>query len=723
MCCEITATFSQRIFRSPDETFCVSLYRNKKGTFTAVGDHLPEEAYPVTLEGGWKASPTHGDQFMVSSVRIELPTGRTDIVAMLSSMKIGIGKRKAEKILDCIGEGAFWNVVLNDPEKLRTVEGVSEKAVRKLATQTEALRYRNELSRLFSGLIPMSETQFRRIRTAFGATSLPNLVHLLSSEPYCLLDAGYSFLDVDPFALEKVKIKADDDNRLAATLRQTLMDASQQAHVGLPPSDAAFAMVRLMSQQTPDISACLCQTFVESRSQFYGFALDSGLIYFEGGLQQEICVAQKLSTMAKLHDSVDPHQVQSCLKDYEKETAITLAPEQEAAIMCCLQNRVAIITGGPGTGKSTTLAALLYCWKRMKQKDDWNLMAPTGRAARRMAEATGQNASTIHSTLQIGVRDIPLWYRQTASEVLISNSLVIVDEASIMDLPMMATLCSSLSEPSQHLVLVGDPEQLPSVGPGNILADLIAAERIPIVRLSQVFRQTAGSPILDNAERIRNGETMLDWSQRSCRRYNYETDAENADAACRLYLRCIRAYGIESTMLLTPYRKQTALCSNLLNIKLQDAINPNVGQPHISGFGKTFRQRDRVMQLKNTELVSNGDIGTITGIGQNSNGEIAATITFENGATLQYTSDDLSQLDLAYAFSVHKAQGSQAQNVLVLLPHKKTSFLRRNLFYTAITRAEENFAVFGSLDAIAASISNNRADLRHTRLAKRVKER
>ena len=446
MSCSVTATFSHSIFRSKDESYCVSLYKNQTGFFTAVGDHLPEALYPVTLEGNWENSPSHGTQFRVASVRIELPTKRADIISMLASMKAGFGKRKAEKLLNYVGVASFWNTVISDPMSFCQVDGISEKMVKKLVAQTEILRYRNELVKLFDGLIPLPETQFRRLRAMFSNQRLSSVISTLEAQPYCLQDAGYTFQEVDEFALAKAGIAGDSPVRLAAALRQVLLDASQQAHVGLPPQDAAISMVQQLSVLTPNVGAVQCQSFVEYQASDYGYVVDSGLVYFAGGYAQERDVARKLSQMAKQQENVNRSAIRKRLRSYEKEKLIQLAPEQEDAILCCMEQHVCIITGGPGTGKSTILDALLYVWQRELDRSDWCLLAPTGRAARRMAEATGQAASTIHAALQMSVRDVPLWYTQGGTEVTLSNSLVIVDEASIVDLPMMAALCAAMPD-------------------------------------------------------------------------------------------------------------------------------------------------------------------------------------------------------------------------------------------------------------------------------------
>ena len=385
-----------------------------------------------------------------------------------------------------------------------------------------------------------------------------------------------------------------------------------------------------------------------------------------------------------------------------------------------------VLIGMPGTGKSTIIRAMLYCWKALYHNEDWLLMAPSGRAARRITETTECPAFTLHSALKIPVLQDTVDLPEALYFVEVTRGLVIVDEASMVDQFTAATLMSSLKgDNKQHLVFIGDPDQLPSVGAGNVLADMISSGRIPMVCLDVVFQQAEGNPIIENSQRIQRGETALDWSQRSFRRFNYPTDRENMEAACVFYMRCVKAYGKENVVMLSPYRKKTDICSNAFNKALQNKVNPDVGQSSMTRKGVTFRKGDLVMQIRNADDVVNGDIGVVTDIAiprDSDTGELCCIVAFENGAVVAYPKEELVQLDLAYCLSVHKSQGSQYKTVITVLPHKPSQFLRRNLFYTAITRAEENVAVFASLGSVAYAIGNDKADLRYTRLEQRLRE-
>lgn len=344
-------------------------------------------------------------------------------------------------------------------------------------------------------------------------------------------------------------------------------------------------------------------------------------------------------------------------------------------------------------------------------------MAPTGKAAVRMTQTTGQTAGTIHSALGLGVTDFPLdpdapgFHPQA-----VDAGLVVVDEASMLDLSVASALMQAVDKPYQHLVLVGDPDQLPSVGYGNVLADIIASGVVPVARLSTIYRQAAGNPIIINSAKIRDGEVDLDWSNSFFRGFNQGSDEANMKAACKYFMRCVNKLGIKNVAMLSPYHKKGTISTDALNAALQEAFNPDKGQGQLKSMGQFLRTGDRVMQLKNTDTVINGDVGTIIKINE-ADDDVCCVVKFDNTDFIkEYAREELNQLELAYAFSVHKAQGGQYRCVIMILPTDTSPFLRRNLVYTGITRSSNYFAVFGTMGTLQYAIRNDHTDKRDTRL-------
>lgn len=278
---------------------------------------------------------------------------------------------------------------------------------------------------------------------------------------------------------------------------------------------------------------------------------------------------------------------------------------------------------------------------------------------------------------------------------------------------------------TQHLVLVGDPDQLPSVGWGNVLADIIASGVIPVRKLNTIYRQGKGNPIITNSGKMQAGDVDLEWGD-TFKRYHHGDDQQNMEAACELFRRCVKQFGIKDVCMLSPYANPgKAISTACLNKRLQENLNPANGRPQISyGKEKYFRVGDRVMQLVNTESASNGDVGTVTWIAQKAGqDEVCLRVKFDNGTQIEYVRENITQLDLAYAISIHKSQGSQYKTVIVVLPNDTSPFLRLNLLYTAITRSSKNIAIISPTSTISYCIRNNKKDTRYTSLAARLQAR
>lgn len=718
---ELTGKFCRRIFRS-DDGYCVYLYSTDNGTVTVVGTDLPEAAYPVTFSGCWIDSK-FGRQFRADATVNDLPDTQRDITDFLCSLRIGIGRAKSKKLLKQIGPERFWETLRNNPKEFCAVPGITPVILERLKAAMVCYEIRKDLIAFFHGELTLTGAQYSKILACF-----PDKTIILSSvqeNPYSLIRANYGFLELDQFCSRRHLFQPWDGRRLAAAALQALRDGQRQCHVGLP-QDVLIGQMQCLLSKHGAVSSSDCASFLEDIRTEQGVVYSNGLFYTSQSYSEETAIIQKLLELLHIPPERNKEtELKKHLERYEKKTNIILSDEQRQAVIMAVTNSVSIVTGGPGTGKSTILDAVLYCWSKLHSKNANNilLMAPTGRASCRMTETTEKPAYTVHSALQLGIArndDSQEGYTSVNSTMA---DLIVIDESSMLDQSVTAAIFRAIQGPYPHLMFVGDPDQLPSVGYGNILADLLRSDRVPVCKLTTIYRQAEGNPIIINAQRIRDGIGELDWGQKTFRHYHHGSDESNMAAACELYRRCVRHYGIQNVALLSPYHNATALSTNRLNQCLQEIINPDLGQPSLQYKQLTFRMNDRVMQLQNEEEVSNGDIGTVVAVMPWADkDEPCLVVRFDTGAEVGYTHGTLGQLDLAYAMSVHKSQGAQYQTVIMVLPNYASSFLRRNILYTGITRAEKNVAIFGPNSTIQAAISNNRYDRRYSNLANRLIE-
>lgn len=722
---EITGRFFRQLYRSADGSYCVCLYTHNRETFTVVGSDLPEVTFPVTFVGQWKVDAKYGKQFVVDMIVNQLPSAGKDICQYIASLKIGIGVKRAEKMLNLVGLDNFWTAIEQDPMQFCAVKGIDSKTVLLLKDALSKMAAQQGLFKLLAGDLSCDSRQYKKICNFFS-NNTALMLDSIQENPFVLMKCGYTFEELDYYSARHTHYPVNDYRRLLAATQQALLDARQESHVGLPSDVLIEKVSSLLSKQAPVGTADIVD-FLDGASCEQSIIHSYGLYYLPRAYKEESRIAELLVEQAKRSNrNLSRKKFEKAMAEYSQDKGFVLSDDQQNAVWEALTRSICIITGGPGTGKSTILDALLFCWKKFYD-EEWLLMAPTGKAAVRMTETTQQPAATIHSSLGLQVNNdsIDELNDQVAS---IYASLIIVDETSMIDQSVMTSLEIALqngsdSKKTQHLVLVGDPDQLPSVGWGNVLADLIESGVIPVRRLTTIYRQGAGNPIITNAARIQSGSTELDFTQKSFRRGHYGSDEANKEEACKFYLKCVQHYGIENVALLSPYHRATAISTIALNQQLQEAINPNRGQGEVKFMGTAFRTGDRVMQLKNTDTLSNGDVGTIAYADPNAPEEDPCVfVKFENGVTCEYTRDNLKQLELAYATSIHKSQGSQWPVVITILPNRFTTFLRRNLLYTAITRSSQNVAIISPLETIRKCIENNKKDDRYTRLRLRLQE-
>jgi exodeoxyribonuclease V alpha subunit len=474
------------------------------------------------------------------------------------------------------------------------------------------------------------------------------------------------------------------------------------------------------------ISAQACMDFLNLADSQQDITLCCGMCYLNRSFEEESALVNILTELNAIPpENLNPKLFWGFIQDYEKEKGFHLSEDQKNAVWTAMTRSICVITGGPGTGKSTILDAIRACWRSFRPSEQLSLMAPTGRAAVRMTEVTNEYASTVHSRLQLNIGNDSMNH-MIDNDASVTDELVIVDETSMLDQPTSASLVAALkgrfeNKTRQHLILVGDPNQLPSVSYGNVLADIIESGVIPVCSLNTVYRQASDNPIIENSIRIKNGNPDLLWTP-TFKAFHNGSELANKVAVRKFFSACVKQYGIENVILLSPYRQKTDISTNALNTDLQDAINPSVGQPAIQYGKRQYRLHDWVMMLKNTESLSNGDIGTIVEVVQETaEQEAGVVVQFESGIKETFTKENLSRLDLAYALTVHKSQGGQYRVVIMILPDKPSTFLQRRVVYTGVTRAKEFFAVFGPRHVLSYAIRNDKYDKRYTGLVVRLR--
>ena len=681
----------------------------------------------MTVTGVWVNHPVHGPQLSAESVERRLPQEEEDIVCYLSSGILkGVGPATAQRLVERFGADTL-RVLEEEPERLKTIKGITAKKAMELS----------EAFRALTGLRQVMEFLARYDLPVYLAmvvqrTYGDNALQMLRDDPYILSRAqfGVDFAVADAIAIS-MGFGGDDPCRLRAAIEYELAHNAGNGHVFLPREKLLAATAQLVDVDTDMVEVTL-DKLIDSFAVVEKPIANVRGCYLPRLYQAETFVAQRLLSM--LRAPVEQlRQVDKTIDAIEKEQGVSYAPPQRQAVRMAAEGGVLLLTGGPGTGKTTSLRGIVALYRRMGL--DVALLAPTGRAAKRLGEVTDCDAQTIHRALGMSYNDLTgqAAFKKNGSDPLEAHA-VIVDEMSMVDLELMQALLEAL-RPGCRLVLVGDPDQLPSVGAGNVLGDLLRSTVVPTVSLTQVFRQAEQSAIIRNAHAVNMGQPpQLDSNQGDffflCRR-SPDRLVQTVVELCRDRLPKNMNIPAEQIQVLSPTRK--GACGTVsLNRALQAALNPPSPQKRQKQWGDvTFRVGDRVMQTKNNydvlwekddgtagSGIFNGDVGVIQDI--DSSGELIV-LRFDD-RTATYTADLLSQLDMAYAITVHKSQGSEYPAVILVSAPAAPSLMVRGVLYTAITRARRMLIMVGD-DAVPARMAeNDRQQRRYSGLRRRLKE-
>lgn len=701
-------------------SYMIALYRpcekildtsgNRVTQFKAVGYCLPTaDNLRYEIQGHWSKNPKHGVQYEVESYEEVIVPSKEGIIAYLSSGQIkGIGPKMAERIFDAFGLNTL-NVLDHEPEKLLTISGISKTKLKKICDSYLANRGARDVVAFLAphGITPNRAVQLYR---EYGNETM----EIVKNHPYRLCEiAGIGFRSADQIAMNMgfAKVSAE---RVDEGLMFTLTEAEGKGHLCMEKKDFVKTAMKILDtpELTIDMVANRAARLVSAGrlSCYKGYVYRARTAETEQQLAERIHVVQRSSPYARF-SSLDQE-----INREEQKLGIRLDPEQRTAITTALQSPISVITGGPGTGKTSIQKAILDIYRRQNPGGRIVCCAPTGRAARRMEQSTGHPASTVHKALGLIAGDDGQYGEPESFDA----DLVLIDEVSMLDIYLAKHVLRSVPKGCQ-LVLIGDADQLPSVGPGAVLSEIIKSDVIPVVRLDRVHRQNAGSRIATNAKLIRHGNLSLEYGT-DFQFLDSSSIAESAEKIEKLYLQEIAKYGVDNVALLSPYRQKTETGVAALNERIRKDVNPqDPTKGEITLGKKTFRTGDKVMQIKNHEDVNNGDIGYITDISGIGNDAVVC-IDFGDGRNVEYDASELNMLDLGYASTIHKSQGSEYQSVIINLQCAHSIMLVRPLIYTAITRAKKQVIIVGERRALCIAIKKQDTEKRGTQLAERLKE-
>lgn len=677
-------------------------------SYISVGDS-------VKLEGRWKIHPVYGEQFNIEWYEVEKPSTIDAIEKYLASGMIkGVKEVTAHRIVKHFGEDTL-DVLDNHPERLTEIEGIGETRAKEIAESYLSQKGIREVMIFLQG-IGVTPGQAMKIYKTYGLETMAKV----KASPYDLTYKvyGIGFATADKIALN-MGFSEDSKARIEAGTYYCLQEAANNGDTYLPEDMLVQNATKLLNTDRDRILEAVTSLTI---NDYLSMDNIDGIkaVYLKPFYTAENNVVKRLMDLSSVGFKEFDSVVEKDIKEIQESMGIAFAEEQKRAICAALEKGILILTGGPGTGKTTTLKGIISIFE--KNGISTYLAAPTGRAAKRMSEATGREAKTIHRLLEYNGID----FRRGEDERLECDA-IIIDEASMVDIILMNNLLKAIN-PGTRLVIVGDIDQLPSVGAGNVLRDIIESGMFDVVRLNQIFRQASLSKIIVNAHRINQGLfPLIDNSSDDFYFIREKDQSKILKLINDLVInRLPKAYDLNPTdiQVISPMKKGT-LGTHNLNVTLQQIINPpSPDKSEIKLKDRIFREGDRVMQIRNDYSkewesidesgmgVYNGDIGMVQNIDRDND---VLTVDYEGRKTV-YDISDLDELVLAYAVTVHKSQGSEFNTVIMPIIYGPAMLMTRNLLYTAITRAKERVILIGDEQRIDMMIKNNRIEERYSGL-------
>lgn len=728
----VTGIVEEIIYANPDNGYTVCDIESKEeGLFTATG-YMPyvSEGESVSMSGSWTTHPEYGEQFKVAYYESVLPTDEESILKYLSSGVVsGIREATAKKLIERFGTDIL-QILLTEPERISEIKGISKKRALEIGKSYRELQSMQSVV-MFLQQYNVSANMAVKVHNILGT----NAVNTIKENPYILADKvdGITFKTSDTIAFN-MGLPKNSILRIRTGIKYILQDAAySNGHTYLPKAVLLEHAVYRLKVEENEVDNALSD-LISSRDIFVDTVDNEKVCYLYSFYESEYYIARRLSAMS-IHEqkfTMTEQQAEEAISRLEEKNGISLAPEQRNAVVSALSTGCIVITGGPGTGKTTTINTIIELLEELKLSVA--LAAPTGRAAQRMSEVTGLEAKTIHRLLGTQVSSEGYHSFTHDEENPLKADVIILDEVSMIDINLMSSFLKAVKH-GARLILSGDSDQLPSVGPGNVLHDIICSNVVPVIHLNKIFRQAEQSLIIVNAHRINHGE-LPDLSVKSAdffflRRQNPE---QSSFTVVDLYKnRLPKSYSINplsDIQVLSPTKKGLAGTVNL-NKLLQLHINPPDPMRPEHKYGNTiFRTGDKVMQTKNNYDIMytrkdgtdglgifNGDMGIISEINTR---DKYITIIFDEDKTVEYPFTMLDELDLAYAITVHKSQGSEFPIIIMPVCSYNPLLMSRNLFYTAVTRAKKMVVLVGSEKTVQNMTYNNSYKQRFTGLNEKL---
>ena len=732
----ITGYVDQIVYRNGEKGYTVFSLENENGEVTCVGNfNYINEGERLELEGEYVNHNIYGTQLRVSSHRVKEPEDLVSIERYLGSGAVkGVGAALAARIVRRFKEDTF-RIIEEEPERLAEIKGISERKAREIAIQVEEKKEMRK-AMLFLQKYGISTTLGVKIYEYYGA----KLYQVLEENPYQLADNidGVGFKTADEIAA-RIGIHADSDFRIRSGLFYVLQQAVGEGHIYLPQDVLARRAMQILGVEISEVEKYVMDLCIDRKTVMKE---ENGEIRIYPAHYYYL----ELNTAKMLHDldidcEMPEDMIEKRLKKVEEKEKITLDALQHQAVIEAIKHGLLVLTGGPGTGKTTTINTMIQFFE--SEGMDILLAAPTGRAAKRMTEATGYEAQTIHRLLEVSGNpeeegNVNGFLRNRENPL--ETDVIIIDEMSMVDLPLMHALLSAVVA-GTRLILVGDVNQLPSVGAGSVLKDIIASGRFPVVTLTRIFRQAGESDIVVNAHKINAGEPVVPDNKS---RDFFFLRRQDADTVIRVILTLIQKKlpkyvnaPQNEIQVMTPTRKGL-LGVERLNLILQKYLNPaERGKEETEVGGRVFRVGDKVMQIKNNyqlewevktkyglvvdqgQGIFNGDMGIVTEI--NTYDE-TLEVEYDEHRKVKYPFEMAEELELAYAITVHKSQGSEYPAVIIPLLQGPRLLYNRNLLYTAVTRAKKCLTIVGSEQVFQEMIRNKSEQNRYTSLAERICE-
>ena len=728
----VTGTVEEIIYTNPDNGYTVCVIDSAEDSiFTATG-YMPfiSEGESVALSGAWTNHPDYGEQFKAEYYETVLPSDEEAIIKYLGSGIVsGIREATAKKLVAHFGT-EILDIMLQSPERLAEIKGISKEKADKIGKSFAETRSMQNVV-MFLQQYSITANMAVKIHSVLGA----NAVEMIKKNPYILADMvdGIAFKTADTIAFN-MGIARNSIDRIKAGVKHILRDAAfTSGHVFLPKTVLIEHSVYTLKVEESEVEAAISELMV-SKDIFLDNIDSIDAYYLYEYYEAEYYISRRLIALVNSEQkfTMNESEAEKAIDAYEAESDIHLATEQRSAVFTALVSGCMVLTGGPGTGKTTTINTIIKLLEDLKLSIA--LAAPTGRAAKRMSQITGCEAKTIHRLL--GVQRASDGYNVFThnEENPLSADVIILDEVSMIDITLMSAFLKAVKR-GARVIFSGDADQLPSVGPGNIIHDMIESKTIPVIQLNQIFRQAEESLIIVNAHRINHGELPeLKDHESDFFFLKRRTPEESAYTVADLFKnRLPKSYGVEplsSIQIISPTKKGLA-GTVALNKLLQSHINPYDEQRPQYAYGNTiFRVGDKIMQTKNNyDLpytrengedgmgIFNGDMGIIEAIFAR---DKLMVIVFDEDKRVEYPFTNLDELDLAYAITVHKSQGSEFPIVVMPVCSFTPMLMSRNLFYTAVTRAKDMVVLVGSEKTVANMTMNNQYRERFTGLCEKL---